>query len=99
MRALAVVALAALTGCAAPNIITHPQMRMVELDGMRIWVSPMERPDTWGATRYSITPLVMPNPGTEKALLTRAIEQVTKCKVESSHYHLTMQNLYANVRC
>lgn len=95
---IAVAALVA--GCETPPIITHEAMRTVDIDGETVFVSPMKHKDSWGATRFTVGPLLSPNPIVETALLSAAIEKATGCKVVSTHYRREDgANLYAMVNC
>lgn len=97
---LTIAAAIVFAGCDTPPIITSEAMRKVEIDGQTVFVAPMKHKDSWGATRYTVGPLLSPNPIVETALLSAAIEKATGCKVVSAHYRREDgANLYAMVSC
>jgi hypothetical protein len=92
------ICVALLTGCSTPPIVGGPDTKEVVIEGERVWVAPMPDKNSWGATRYRAGAFLPPNPAADTALLSKAIEEVSGCKV--THYHYThIQNLYATVTC
>ena len=87
-----------IAGCATPPIMGHPSAKTVKIDGEQVWVAKFED-GSWGATRYALAPIGGPSPATETALLTRAIEAVSGCKVVTPAYDVRQLNLFATVKC
>ncbi len=93
------IALGGCAGMATKHIVANPEVKVVEVDGEKVWIAPMPEKNLWGATRWPLTSLVWQNPATEVALLTKAIEQGTGCTATYQRYDFHKLNLYAVVSC